>query len=200
MRIDTRPHADAGSRHAETFACARGGGAVALELIATASNRGERRGQRKGGALDQSFANRRTDRTAVARHGERSDKIPCVVRVDQQQGRAVPPSDGVRGGGEGGGAGERGDQKIPAGEAAKRNVERRVVESRVRDPFTVEFCREGEVRLDAAPMRDEGGESGREPRHRWVRWGGDEEDPHGGDDGILASRADRLSDQQLRVR
>ena len=162
------------------------------KFVAAVSDRGECRGQRKGGTLHQSFANRRANRPPVARHGERPNEIPCVVRINQEKWCVVPSPDGVCGGGEGGGAGkgggarERSNQEIGAGEAAKCSVKRGVVEPCVWDPFTSELIREGEVRLNAAALHDEGGECGREPCNRWVRWAGDEEDPHGGDDGILA--------------
>jgi hypothetical protein len=85
-----------------------------------------------------------------------------------------------------GGAGKWSNEEVAILKAAERDVECGVVEPRVWDPFTSEFGGEGEVRLNGAPLCDEGGECGREPSNRWVRWAGDEEDPHGGDDGILA--------------
>lgn len=119
------------------------------KLVAAVSHRGECGGQRKGGTLHQSFANRRADRPPVARHGERPNEIPCVVRINQEKWCVVPSPDGVCGGGEGGGAGkggggrERSNKEIDAGEAAKCSVKRGVVEPCVWDPFTSELIREG---------------------------------------------------------
>jgi hypothetical protein len=140
----------------------------------------------KRSALDQPFADGRANGSTIARHGERPNKIPRVVHINQKEWRAVPSTNDIGGGGEGGGPSGRGNKEIGTGQAAERDVECGVVEPCVWDPFTSELGGEGEVRLNGAPLCDEGGECGREPSNRWVRWAGDEEDPHGGDDGILA--------------
>jgi hypothetical protein len=84
------------------------------------------------------------------------------------------------------GAGKWGNEEVPIRKAAERSVQLGVVERRVGDPFAGELRGEGEARLNGAPLCGEGGECRREPSDRRVRWAGDEEDPHGGDDGILA--------------
>jgi len=142
--------------------------------------------ERKCCALDQSRSDRRANRPAVTRHGECADEIASIVRVHEEERRIVPSTDGVGGGGQGGGAGERSDQEVGARQTTERDVERGVVKPRVGDSLTRELRREGERRLNDAPVGDEGGECGCESGNRWVRWAGDEEDPHGGDDGILA--------------
>ena len=85
-----------------------------------------------------------------------------------------------------GGAGEWRNEEVAIRKAAERRVEFGVPERHVEDPFAGELGGEGEARLNGAPLCGEGGECRREPSHRRVRWAGDEEDPHGGDDGILA--------------
>jgi hypothetical protein len=85
-----------------------------------------------------------------------------------------------------GGAGEWGNEEVAVRKAAERRVEFGVPERHVRDPFAGELGGEGEARLNGAPLCGEGGECRREPSESRVRCDGDEEDPHGGDDGILA--------------
>ena len=140
----------------------------------------------KRSALDQPFADRRANGSTFTRHGERSNKVPRVVGVNEEERCTRPSSNHVGDSAECGGAGEWGNEEVAIRKAAERRVELGVPERHVRDPFAGELRGEGEARLNGAPLCGESGEYRREPSHRRVRWAGDEEDPHGGDDGILA--------------
>jgi len=140
----------------------------------------------KRSALDQPFADGRTNGSTITRHGERPNKIPRVVCVNEEERRTRSSSNHVGDSAQCGGAGEWGNEEIALRKSAERRVEFGVPERHVEDPFAGELGGEGEARLNGAPLCGEGGECRREPSHRRVRWAGDEEDPHGGDDGILA--------------
>jgi hypothetical protein len=140
----------------------------------------------KRSALDQPVADGRTNGSTITRHGERPNKVPRVVCVNEEEWRTRSSPNHVGDSAECGGAGEWGNEEVAIRKAAERRVELGVPERHVRDPFAGELRGEGEARLNGAPLCGEGGECRREPSESRVRCDGDEEDPHGGDDGILA--------------
>ena len=140
----------------------------------------------KRGALDQPFADGRANSSTIARHGERPNKVSGVVCVNEEKWRTRSSSNDMGDSAQCGGAGEWGNEEVAIRKATERRVEFGVPERHVGDPFTGELRGEGEARLNGAPLCGEGGKCRCEPSHRRVRWAGDEEDPHGGDDGILA--------------
>ncbi len=140
----------------------------------------------KRSALNQPFADARTNDSTITRHGERPNKVSGVVSVNQEEWCLRSSSNHVGDSAKCGGAGKWGYEEVAIREAAERRVEFGVLERHVGDPLTGELRGEGEARLNGAPLCGEGGECRREPSHRRVRWAGDEEDPHGGDDGVLA--------------
>ena len=143
-------------------------------------------GEGKRGTLDQPFADCCANGSTITRHGERPDKVSGVVGVNQDEWRSRSSSNHVSDSAQCSGTGQWGNKKVAIRQLAECRVEFSVPERNVRDPFAGELRREGEARLNGTPLCGQGGECRREPSHRWVRWAGDEKDPHGGDDGILA--------------
>ena len=140
----------------------------------------------KRGTLDQPFADGRTNGSTITRHGKRPNKVPRVVCVNEEEWRTRSSSNHVGDSAQCGRADKWGNEEVAIRKAAERRVEFRVLERQVEDPFAGELRGDEKARLNGAALCGEGGECRREPSHRRVRWAGDEEDPHGGDDGILA--------------
>ncbi len=156
------------------------------KLVVSARSGCKDGGEGKRRTLDQPFADGRTNGSTITRHGKRPNKVPRVVGVNQEKWRTRSSSNHVGDSAQCGGAGEWGNEEVAIRKAAERRIEFRVPERHVEDPFAGELRGEGEARLNGAPLCGEGGKCRREPSESRVRWAGDEEDPHGGDDGILA--------------
>jgi len=118
----------------------------------------------KRGTLDQPFADGRTNGSTITRHSERPNKVPRIVDVNQEERCIRPSSNHVGDSAQCGGAGEWGNEKVAVRKAAECRVEFRVPERHVEDPFAGELRREGEARLNGAPLCGEGGECRRETR------------------------------------
>jgi hypothetical protein len=75
------------------------------ELAASACSGREDGGEGKCSALDKPFADGRTNGSTITRHGERPNKVPRIVGVNQEEWCTRSPSDHVGDGAQCGGAG-----------------------------------------------------------------------------------------------
>ena len=109
-----------------------------------------------------------------------------MVRIDEKQRSPRAQTNRLGNGSQCVWTREGGDEEIAARQATAGGVDLSFAERHVADPIAREFSRDGETRLNGPPACFERGKYRREPSRGRVCWAGDEEDPHGGDDGILA--------------
>jgi len=171
---------------------------VLWKLIATARNRCERRCRRKCRALYQSLSRCAGNSFSSARQRERADQVARISWVGEKEWRVCAHAERA-------GYRRQGlahitrakwrNKEVCWGEAADCCVERGGLQWIVADPLTVKLLAQFRRRLDFGSLRSERGERWGETHKRRLCWCGDNEDPHGGDDGILLKRTDHLSDQ-----
>ena len=175
-------------------------------MVASACCWGECGRYRKCGVLRQSVtsgaahyaAHRAVSFATAARQREGANQVTRLRRVDQDErgvhskaertgDRSEWFADVARA--------ERRNKKVGRRKVANGGVERRGVQRSVGDPLAGELRAERLVSVDLGAVREQCGERWRQACDRRRCWSGDNEDPHGGDDGILVKRADPLSDQ-----